>query len=76
MEWGTAVKSVCCEMSYLSRACGVTRCKGESNESMYVKCGMGPYTTAVKCGVVEWVKKERKRGGLVKLREGRGKSLQ
>ncbi len=28
------------EMSYLSRACGVTRWEGESNESVYERCCM------------------------------------
>ncbi len=29
------------EMSYLSGACGVTRWDGESNETVYERCGMG-----------------------------------
>ncbi len=29
------------EMSYLRGVCGVTRWEGESNESMYERCGMG-----------------------------------
>ena len=41
------------EMSYLRQACGVTRQKDESNESVYERCGMG---TCAKCSVVQWVK--------------------
>ncbi len=41
------------EMSYLREACGVTRWDGESNESMYERCGMGSHPN----GVVEWVKR-------------------
>ena len=44
------------EMSYLRGACGVTGWEGESNESVYERCGMGPCANRVKCGVVEWVK--------------------
>ena len=45
------------EMSYVRGACGVTRWEGESNESVYERCGMGPCADGVKCGVVEWVKR-------------------
>ena len=34
----------------------MTRWEGESNESVYERCGMGPCAHGVKCGVVEWVK--------------------
>ena len=45
------------EMSYLRGACGVTKCDGESNESVCERCGMGSQANRVKCGVVEWVKR-------------------
>ncbi len=45
------------EMSHLRGACGVTRWDGESNESMYERCGMGSQANGVNCGVVEWVKR-------------------
>ncbi len=45
------------EMSYLRGACGVTRWDGESNESVYERCGMGSQANGVNCGVVEWVKR-------------------
>ncbi len=45
------------EMSYLRGACGVTRWKDESNESVYERCSMGDCATEVKCEVVEWVKR-------------------
>ncbi len=45
------------EMSYLRGECGVTRWDGESNKSMYAKCGMGTLANGVNCGVVEWVKR-------------------
>ena len=51
-------------MSYLREACGVTRWEGESNESICKRCGMGPYSNGVKCGVVKWMKRnmlERKK---------------
>ena len=35
------------EMSYLRGACGVTRWDGESNESVYKKCGMGSQANGV-----------------------------
>ncbi len=44
------------EMSYLRGACEVTRWDGESNESVYKRCGMGSRAKGVKCGVMEWVK--------------------
>ena len=53
--WNRAYQSRVCavEMSYLRRACGVTRCEGKNNESVYGRCIMGPCTNGVKCGVVE-----------------------
>ncbi len=45
------------EMSYSRGACGVTRSDGESNESIYERCDMGSCANGVKCGVVEWVKR-------------------
>ena len=41
------------EMSYLRGACGVTRWEGESNESVYERCGMGLIANGAKCGVVK-----------------------
>ncbi len=40
--WNRTQQSRVCvvEMSYLRAACGVTRWYGESNESVYEKCGM------------------------------------
>ena len=35
----------------------MTRWEGESNESVYERCGMGPCANAVKCVVVEWIKR-------------------
>ena len=32
------------------------RREGESNESLYERCGIGPCANGVKCGVVEWMK--------------------
>ncbi len=57
--WNRAQQSRVCamEMSYLRGACGVTRWEGESNESMYERCSMGACASRVKCGVVEWVKR-------------------
>ncbi len=45
------------EMSYLRGACGGTRWDGESNESVYERCGMGSQANGVNCGVVKWVKR-------------------
>ncbi len=50
------------EMSYLRGACGVTRWEGESNESVYERCGMGTCASEVwrggigkkKCIEVVW----------------------
>ncbi len=57
--WNRAQQSRVCavEMSYLRGACGVTRWDGESNESVYERCGMGSQANGVNCGVVEWVKR-------------------
>ena len=41
------------EISYLRGTCGMTRWEGESNESMYEGCGMGPCVDEVKLNVVE-----------------------
>ncbi len=35
----------------------MTRWDGESNESVYERCGMGSQVNGVNCGVVEWVKR-------------------
>ncbi len=45
------------EMSYLRGACGVTRWEGENNESVYERCGMEACASGVRCGVVEWMKR-------------------
>ena len=37
------------------RECGVTRWEGESNESVYERCDMGPCANGVKFCVMEWV---------------------
>ncbi len=52
MDQGRAV-----EISYVRGACGVTRWDGESNESVHERCGTGSQANGVKCGVVEWVKR-------------------
>ena len=44
----------------LRGACGVTRWKGESKESVYERCAMGLSANGVKCGVVEWAIKKKK----------------
>ena len=36
--------------------------RGEGNESVYERCGMGTCTIAVKIGVVKWVKRNILRG--------------
>ena len=46
------------KMSYLRGACNVTRWEGDSNESVYKRCGMGPCVNGVKCGIVECVKRK------------------
>ncbi len=55
--WNRAHQSRVCvvEMSYLRGACAVTRWFGESNESIYERCGMGSHANGVNCGVVEWL---------------------
>ncbi len=35
----------------------MTNWDGESNESVYERCGMGSQANEVNCGVVEWVKR-------------------
>ncbi len=45
------------EMSYLRGTYGVTRWEGESNESVYERYGMVACASGVKCGMVEWVKR-------------------
>ena len=42
---------------YLRTACGVSRLDGESNESVYNRFGMASKGEGMKCGVVEWVKR-------------------
>ena len=44
------------EISYLRRACDVTRWDNRSNESVYERCGMGSCANGVRCSVMEWVK--------------------
>ena len=41
------------EISYLRRACGVTRWESESNESVYERYRIELYINGVKCSVVE-----------------------
>ena len=43
------------EMRYLRGACGVTMWESENNEKVYDECSMGSYE--VKCGVMEWIKR-------------------
>ena len=43
--------------SYLRGVCGLLRWEDESNESVYERCGMGLCANAVKCAIVEWVKR-------------------
>ncbi len=52
--WNRAQQSSVCavEMSYLIVACEVTRQDGESNESVYERCGMGSHANGMNCG--EW----------------------
>ncbi len=50
------------EISYLRGTSGVARWDGESNESVYERCGMGNHANGVNCGVVEWVKRNTLRG--------------
>ena len=58
--WNRAIKSVLgVEMSYLRGACDVTRWECENNESMYERCEMRPCAKGVKCGVVEWVERNK-----------------
>ncbi|KAK3889856.1 hypothetical protein Pcinc_006182 [Petrolisthes cinctipes] len=45
------------EMSYLRGACRHTRGDGESNESVYERCGMSEKAIGIECGVVERVKR-------------------
>ena len=63
------------EMDYLRGACGVTRWERESNERIYNRYGMSEKGIGMKCGVVEWVKRntlrwfghvERMQGGVCK----------
>ena len=35
----------------------VTRWEGESYESIYERCGMGPCVNGVNCSVLEWMKR-------------------
>ncbi len=35
----------------------MTRWDGESNESVYERCGMESHASGVNCGIVEWVKR-------------------
>ncbi len=35
----------------------MSRWEGVSNESVYERCGMGTHGSGVKCGVVEWVRR-------------------
>ncbi len=57
--WNRAQRSRVCvvEMSYLRGACGVTRLDGESNESVYERCGIESQANGVNCGVGEWMKR-------------------
>ncbi len=53
--WNRAQQSRVCavEMSYLRGACGVTRWEGESNESVYERCGMGTCASEVWRGGID-----------------------
>ncbi len=58
-KWNKAHRSRLCvvEINYLRGACGMTRWDGDSNESVYVSCGVENYANGVNCGVVQWVKR-------------------
>ena len=43
--------------NYRRGACAVTRWEGECNDRVCERCGMGTCTEGVKCGVMEWVKR-------------------
>ncbi|KAK3893665.1 hypothetical protein Pcinc_002527 [Petrolisthes cinctipes] len=59
------------EMSYLRGACGLTRWDGESNESVYERCGMSEKAIGIECGVVERVKRNTLRWyGHVERKQG------
>ena len=45
------------EMDFLRSACGLTRLERESNERIYSRYGMSERGVGMKCGVVEWVKR-------------------
>ena len=45
-------------MSYPRRVYDVIKWDGENNGSVYERCGMGPCTNGVKCGLVVWMKKK------------------
>lgn len=54
-ELGSAVKSVCCGNELLGRGMWSDTWDGESNKSMYVRCGVETHANGVTCRVVEWV---------------------
>ncbi len=56
------------DMTYLRRAWRVFRWEGESNEG----CGTSTYANRVKCGVVEWVKRNTLKcfGHVERMRSG------
>ena len=45
------------EISYLRETCAMTKCKCKSNESLYERYSMEPCEDGMKCGLMEWVKK-------------------
>ena len=49
------------EITYLIGACGMTRWEGESNETVYERCGMGTCANRVKCIIVKWLKNNTER---------------
>ncbi len=54
--WAQQSRVRAVEMSYPRGACGVNRWDGESNESVYERCGMRGRGSGLACGDVEWVK--------------------
>lgn len=56
--WNKTQQSGVCavEISYLRGAFGVTRRTGEGNEA-FIRFGMDMGANVVRCGVVEWVKR-------------------
>ncbi len=57
MKWGTAIEGACCGNEISERSLLSDQWEGESNESVYERCGMSACVNEVNYGVVEWVKK-------------------